>query len=338
MPKWLADDIAVLGLDAALDLTAWATSAYTGDYFYAEMEGLCAGAGAGKGRATACFKRVRRVHMLAGLTQGHCSLFGAWGAATANNHTLQLRALDWDMDGPFRDHPVVTVYHANGPKENSFATVSFTGMIGALTGVSDQRLGISEIGVSYPDKTFGAQARVGYPFIFLLRDILQFDTTVDDASNRMINTQRTCDLILAVGDAKEKLVRGFEYSYHTLDMQDDINMRPKNDTWHFRLPEMIYWGMDWLCPGYTQVLGTQLRKHHGTLTPELAISDVVAVEGSGDVHIAVYDLTEGLFYVSFAAPRSSTGPTKAYARQYTLFTFDEMFGEAKPHSSLHESK
>lgn len=40
--------------------------------------------------------------------------------------------------------------------------------------MSDQQLGISEIGVSYPDASFGSQSRIGVPFIFVLRDILQF--------------------------------------------------------------------------------------------------------------------------------------------------------------------
>lgn len=221
----------------------------------------------------------------------------------------------------------MTVYHANSTDENSFVSVSFTGFVGALTGVSSAQLGISEIGVSYPDKTFGDESRIGYPFIFLLRDILQFDKTVDDAMNRMINTHRTCDLILAVGDGKEQEVRGFAYSYGALVVQDDLNMLPKNDTWHFRLPQMIYWGMDWECPGYSQVLGTQLRKYSGVLTPEIAIRDVLAVEGSGDVHAAVYDLTSGDFFVSFAAPTTSGGPQSAYARQWTHYSLESLFNE-----------
>ena len=59
---------------------------------------------------------------------------------------------------------------------------------------------------SYPDGTFGAQSRFGIPFIFLLRDILQFDQTLDDAVSRMADTRRTCDLILGVGDAKVTVV------------------------------------------------------------------------------------------------------------------------------------
>lgn len=285
LPKWLQKLIADVGLDVALDATEWASKAYTGAYIYDELKGLCSVVA-----DPSCYRTAVRVHMLAGLTQGHCSLFGAWGKAAANGHTLQLRALDWNMDGPFRNYPSVTVYHASAANENSFALVGMVGFIGGLTGMSDKQLGISEIGVSYPDATFGSQSRFGLPFIFLLRDILQlrlsavcfrsrltggrgsvvlltrrFDQTVDDAISRMADTQRTCDLILAVGDGNVSdvdpfvclfvfkhnrstqlgEVRGFQYSDSVLNVFDDRNMRPTNDTWHFRIPEMVYWGMDW---------------------------------------------------------------------------------------------
>ena len=71
LPKWLEELAATEGLEGALDLTAWATSAYTGKYYYEELEGMCRGAGHGVGRDTACYKLALRVHMLASLTQGH---------------------------------------------------------------------------------------------------------------------------------------------------------------------------------------------------------------------------------------------------------------------------
>lgn len=130
-------------------------------------------------------------------------MYGAWGAATASTgHTYQLRALDWDTSGPFRDLPAVVVYHPSN-EGHAFANVGFIGWIGALTGQSDKHLAISEIGnagwvvhcarslqppdtfrsslssgVSFPDKTFGKESRIGIPFTFLLRDILQFDDSV----------------------------------------------------------------------------------------------------------------------------------------------------------------
>merc|ERR1719197_32559 len=331
LPKWLVKDIADFGLDAALDLTAEVTRAYTGKYFYDELRGLCEGA-AQHGSVTECYNTAVRVHMLAGLTQGACSLFGAWGSAAADDHTLQLRALDWDMKGPFRDHAALTVYHGDGGDTgNSFAIVGFTGFIGGLTGVNSQRMGISEIGVSFPDPSFGEMSRIGYPFIFLLRDILQFDHTLDDATNRMANAKRTCDLILGVGDGKLGEVRAYQYSASVLNEFDDMNMRPVNDTWHFRIPNMVYYGMDWLCPGYSEVLGTQLKRNSGKLTAELAIRDVVSVEMSGNVHIGIHDLSANELFVSYAAPHAvQTDRPEAYARQFTKFNLQTLFSEPKP--------
>ncbi len=39
-------------------------------------------------------------------------MFGAWGNATAsrNGELLQLRALDWDTDGPFKNVQMLVVY------------------------------------------------------------------------------------------------------------------------------------------------------------------------------------------------------------------------------------
>ena len=41
------------------------------------------------------YKYFRRIHMIGELTKGSCSMFGAWGSATPDKRTVQLRALDW---------------------------------------------------------------------------------------------------------------------------------------------------------------------------------------------------------------------------------------------------
>ena len=45
----------------------------------------------------------------------------------------------------------------------------------------------------------------------------------------------------------------------------------------------MYYGMDWLCPGYTKVLSEQLTLHHGNITAENAISDIVAYTQTGNL-------------------------------------------------------
>jgi len=319
-PKWFSDLIAELGLDAALDLTEAASYFYTPEHFLDELHGLCDGSGAD-------FSTVYKIHMIAGLTQGDCSMFGAWGSAVpVGGSLLQLRALDWNMDGPFRDFSQITVYHPSTGYGHDFANVGFTGFIGGLTGASAAQLGISEIGAAYPDASFGEESRIGVPFIFLLRDILQFDYTLDDSINRMVNSRRTCNLMLGVGDGKLNEFRGFQYSYSVLNVFDDQNLRP-NATWHPKIKDVVYWGMDWICPAYDTVLSNLLDKYHGQLTPEVAIKYVSAVEQSGDNHIAFYDLTKMNMYVSFAAPNGVGGPVAAYARQYTKWDLSQLFAE-----------
>ncbi len=59
---------------------------------------------------------------------GRCSLYGLWGNATLGGKTLQLRALDWDVDGGLQDYPVITIYHPTTSKlGHPFANVAWAG-------------------------------------------------------------------------------------------------------------------------------------------------------------------------------------------------------------------
>ena len=72
--------------------------------------------------------------------------------------------------------------------------------------------------------------------------------------------------------------------------------------------------MDWLCPGYSEALATQLKRYYGNLTAEITIKEVVPIVQTGDLHIAVYDLTKQLVYVSYAKADYESGPAYAYDR------------------------
>lgn len=108
------------------------------------------------------FNYFKRVSMIGELTKGACSMFGAWGKATVNGDTVQLRALDWDFDGPYRKYPVIIVYHptndANNKNKNygnQWMNIGFMGWLGVISGVNEHKVAVSEIGVSFPDETFG---------------------------------------------------------------------------------------------------------------------------------------------------------------------------------------
>lgn len=309
----------------ALDLTMDATRPYTGAYFYEEMRGLA-------DAASINLKTIERIHMIGELTKGACSMFGAWGDAVAHTDTrlLQLRALDWDVDGPFKDYPQLTVYHPlNASYGYAFVNVGFTGWVGSITGVSANRMAVSEIGVSFPDNTFGADSRFGTPFTFLLRDVLQFDATLEDALNRMANAHRTCSLIFGVGDGKQPAFRGIQYSHSVVRFFNDLNMQPLYD-WHPRMKNIVYYGMDWLCPGFSKVLHAQLQKHYGNISAETAIRDITAITQTGDLQCCYYDLTNGLLYSAHARSRTETGARLAYDRPFIRLNLTTLFAEAPP--------
>nr|XP_039248441.1 protein dcd1A-like [Styela clava] len=329
--EWFLKDVANLGVEVALDLEILVTSKYTGDYFLEEIKGL----------ADACevdYKKIQRIHMLGELTKGSCSMMGAWGDAVADPiKVLQFRALDWDTDGPFKDYPQLTVYHPStngtgpgGMKANAFVNIGFTGWLGSITGMSSAQMAISEIGASFPDETFGKESRFGIPFTYILRDILQFDYTLDDAINRLANARRTCDLIFGVGDGKEdRGFRGVQYSASVSNFYDDQNLKPEAD-WHPKIKDVVYWGMDWLCPGYNKKVAERINANYGKLSPEIAVRDIMARAQTGSVHSAVYDLTQSQLYVGFARAKGQDGPTYAYQRGFIKLDANMLFNEPMP--------
>lgn len=82
--------------------------------------------------------------------------------------------------------------------------------------------------------------------------------------------------------------------------------------------------MDWLCPGYSEVLARQINRFHGKLTADVIIREIVSIEQSGSLHIAVYDLVNDFVYIANARGTLESGPLDAYDRyclwKKSLFT------------------
>tara|TARA_B110000090_G_C12978839_1_gene291952 strand:+ start:96 stop:350 length:255 start_codon:yes stop_codon:yes gene_type:complete len=80
------------------------------------------------------------------VTKASCSFFGSWGEASLDGTTYHMRSLDYDVDGPFKDHPQLTVYHPSDGS-NAFANMGWPGSIGTLTGMNEKQMGVNEIGM-----------------------------------------------------------------------------------------------------------------------------------------------------------------------------------------------
>jgi len=185
-------------------------------------------------------------------------------------------------------------------------------------------MSIHEIGVGDPDETFGEESTKGIPFTFVLRDILQFDKCQLDGVSRLAGAHRTCNLILGVGGGRERRFNSVQYSYSVCNIISDENFRPVAP-WHAKLESMVYFGMDWICPGYNQAMHDQLAKHHGSLTVIDAIRDVMSVVQTGNLHIYVADLVSMTMYTAHARKMTASGNNNAYDRSYIKLDLNSIF-------------
>lgn len=331
LPKIVQEKIILLGLNRALDWCAEVTAPYTPQEYYDEIKGLSDASGVP-------YDSILRLNMFAEITKASCSFFGAWGDATSDTanggtgNVYQLRALDYDTEGPFKDYVQVTVYH---PSDGySFANIGWPGSIGVLSGFSEHKLGISEIGASFADDSFGQgtddtppEKVRGEPWMFVLRDVLKYEDSLESAVDRIENSDRTCNLIIGIGDGEEGMVNGIEYSGYVAVPYNDTTLLPQNDTWHWQIDGVVYNGMDWNCPSYNEKLAEQLDKYHGVITEVNTIHDILPTVQTGDLHIVVYDLTAGKAHISFM--RSSTAdesePLYAYEREFIRLDMADLF-------------
>ena len=230
-----------------------------------------------------------------------------------------------DIDGPFRKYPLAVVYHPNNKKfGNAWLNIGFVGWIGVLSGVNEHQLAVSEIGVSYPDSSFGKESRIGNPFTFVLRDVLQWDHTLNESIHRMQTTKRTCNLILGVGDGKGQF-RSFQYSHSVCNVIGDNNPLPK-ENWHPAIEDAVYYGMDWLCPPYHERLHELLTTYYGKITAELTIKKIIPGLNSGNLQIAIYDLTKEKVYFSYGTITEDHKKINAYERPFIGLDLKKMFG------------
>lgn len=361
MPE--ADQIVAIALALGLDATEVLTAPFTGLWYAHELQGMSDATGIP-------YDTIARIQMLGELTKGSCSMFGMWDQAIEGEHgLLTMRALDWITDGPFQNFHQLTVYHADTNStfgtENTFLTMGWTGWIGSITGVNDKQMSIHEIGVDFPDATYGNESRQGVPFTYILRDILQFDTTRMDGVSRLASAHRTCDLILGVGDGKDRRFNSIAYGADTCVIMDDTNMKPVA-SWHPTINGTVYHAMDWECPGFNQVMSQQIESMWGSVTPALAIRNIMPIVQTGSLHTCqrahtqqvcasaallvvpgsltllvllvslcwlsdVADLPNQQFYVSFSANDNSTAPQRnAFDRQFAQIDLAELFKVEQP--------
>ena len=290
---------------------------YIPDYFIEEMQGMADGSGLS-------LQNIIRINLIGEAAEFHCSLFGAWGKATAEDgHLYQLRSLDYETSMNIQKHPLIVIYVPD--EGNIFANIGYAGVIGSFSGINKKQLAISEIG---DDRSTDVITYQGIPFTCLLRDVLQFDKSLGEATKRIKNAKRTTRLLYGIGDGKSGQLLGFRTSSTRCNTYSPENLEPVTKS-HKRISDIVYWGMTWDYPEYDGPLHDKLIEHYGKINAEVTINDILPSVKTGDLQTVIYDLTEMKIWVANARADHESGPLPAYNRKFVEFDMSAIFETAE---------
>lgn len=245
---------------------------------------------------------LKKILVIPDLSEYNCSLFAAWGAATADGEMYQLRNLDWSMDLGVQDYPVVAIYEPDDGIKH--AVIGFAGMLGiAGGGMNDYGIAVSEIMGYFCDDEY----LEGIPFPVLLRDVLYHDSTLSQALTRMESATRTNQYHYCVGDpnAADPKARLLFTSRDRFDQWVDNESvsgqhpcHPDVNPYHASLNDAVYWknhnGRD------NEIIYNALLARYGTLDGAGAIEVAQAAGVNSTVLSIVYHNSGDDFWVAYA--------------------------------------
>ncbi|KAJ9457972.1 Protein dcd1B [Diplonema papillatum] len=240
-------------------------------------------------------KSVHYTNMLPELIRMSCSMTGAWGSATPTGKLTQHRSLDFGL-GPFANNQVVVTHHFDALSEShDFTAMSFPGLVGAVTGFSEN-IGLSEkvwdiAGGGTPSGTYD-----GMPVVGVIRNILQFVTSKDEAYAYTSRLPRTWGVWLGVGDVSSQQFRALQYQMSEVKSYDYMNIsQATNGT---EIDHVVYVDRH-PQPSHDPAMYNALKMFPGNLTGLNIAQNVPRLTRSGDVHLAVFDFAEEQVYMGF---------------------------------------
>lgn len=290
--------------------TLWGSGAFDIAEWEAEVNGIADGCAAA-GHPEITFRVLQQISAIPDLSEYNCSLVAAWGKATVNGDTYQVRNLDWTMDSGLQDYPVVIVY---SPDEgNKHIVAGFAGVIGvSVGGISEEGLAVSEImGHFCDDETLN-----GIPFPFLLRDILYYDGSLDEALDRMRNATRTNQYHYCVADPdaedpKARLLFTSNSRFDEYKDNESVKDHPceEEDPFHEPLDDAVYWKRH--DGGGNEGVYNSIEARYGKIDAEGTIEIAKAAGVDGTLVSIAYANTAREMYVAFAE-----GATPAHRQKY----------------------
>ena len=123
------------------------------------------------------------------------SAFAVSEGATPDGKLLIGRNADLGNEGTFDNLKTIIFYEPD--KGNSFVSICWPGMVGVISGMNDKGIVVSVMSSRSTDVSME-----GMPISFLLKKILQYSSTIDEAIKIISETPRMSSSSIIVGDGK----------------------------------------------------------------------------------------------------------------------------------------
>ena len=229
---------------------------------------------------------------------------------------LHARVLDYMRDIRLQDAAAVTVFMPQG--RNRWVSQGYAGFVGTVTAMNEKGLAVGEMGGR------GEGDWDGEPMTFLLRDLMERASTVDEALEILRRTPRTCEYYYVLSD-KSRAMAGVQ-----CDPRQMTVLRPGQQ--HPRLPHVPDDSVFISGGSRAELLSKRLQEHYGKIDAATLIEIIKRpVAMNSNLHDCVFGPETLDFWVADAGPN-----TAACDEPYAHLNLAELlrfYEAAKRHSS-----
>jgi isopenicillin-N N-acyltransferase-like protein len=131
---------------------------------------------------------------------GGCSVLIVEAGRSATGGPLFGRNLDWPPFGPLHELPLVVVCRPQG--KLAFASVTYPGLLGVVSGMNEKGLAIADLTVTDAKDGSATLDVTGVPFTLAFRRVLEECSTVAEAEKLLRSLRRTIRQNIALCDKK----------------------------------------------------------------------------------------------------------------------------------------
>jgi isopenicillin-N N-acyltransferase like protein len=227
-----------------------------------------------------------------------CSGLAVMNSATADGTLYHGRVLDYATDWGLQQHAVIVV--ARPDQGIPFVNVTYAGFLGSVTGMNARHISIGEMGGG------GLGHWEGVPMAWLMREVLETASTLDEAIAVFRDNPRTCQYFYVIADGKDNRAVGMEASWNKFEL---IQPGEKHPLLPEPSPDTVLLSAD---QRYRE-LARRVREGHGRFEPTSALRLMdrpVAMQSN--LHNVLFEPASTRFWVANAGPDGQPAAERKY--------------------------